>query len=210
VDGRAPSGAAIDATARLYAEPVPVWFSGEDNEQTLVLVYPDWATPGSVPPLAQCRMPCGFQMQRGRYRIEVQETEDTLGGSRPVSIEGPSRLLVTPRDRGKRTAGLVLGIGGIVAVIAGLGIIVHSVANSRYVSSDCSGEWCSRWNSESTAGLLVFVAGCAMTPIGWVMFGKSFRPAIDVQPARAARVPTGRIGLVPLRGGAGLGASFVF
>jgi hypothetical protein len=192
----------------MYAEPVPVWLGTEDGETPFVEIYPDWASPGSVPPLARCRLPCGFQMQRGRYRIRVLETPDTLDGERSVSIDGTSRLVITPRDRAKRTTGLVLGIGGAIAVVAGIALMIHgsSEANNNCNQSNCTYVW----NTESTTGGILFLAGAIMTPIGWVMFGKSARPAIDVEhPGQAAR-PMRYVGFVGLPGGGGLGAKFAF
>jgi hypothetical protein len=194
-----------------YAAPVPVWMTGDDGEVASVALYPEWAAPGSVPPIARCTLPCGFQMPRGRYRLEVAETPNTLGGSRPVTVDGPMRLVVTPRDRTKRTMGLVLGIGGIVAVVAGIGLIADGL--HTYYACNVNTDVCvhtSTFSNEAGAGLAVFLAGAAITPIGWVMFGKSFRPAVDVEHAGAAAVPRARVGVVPFPGGAGLGGSFVF
>ncbi len=192
-----------------YSEPVPVWFQGDDGERAVISLYPEFATVGSGAPLASCRLPCGFQMQRGRYRVAVAETESTLPGSRPVSIDGPSRLTITPRDRAKRTTGLILGIGGAVAVVAGIGLMADGLGRAfRFCDSSTN---CDSGNgAEFGGGLLLFVAGAALTPIGWVMFGKSFRPAIDVEHAMQASGPRGTLGLVGVPGGAGLGGTFVF
>jgi hypothetical protein len=148
-------------------------------------------------------------MQRGRYRIEVIESEDTLSGSRPVSVDGPVRLVITPRDRTKRTMGLTLGIGGAVAVVVGIALLAHG---SSEVPATCDSQgYCSRdWNTEMTTGGLVALAGAIMTPIGWVMFGKSARPAIDVEHVGMAARPTRQIGIIGLPGGAGLGGTFTF
>jgi hypothetical protein len=191
-----------------YGGAVPVWMVGDEGETALVSIYPDWTSEGAVAPLASCHLPCGFQMQPGRYRIQVAETETTLRGSRPVIIEGPSRLTITPRERAKRTAGLVLGIGGIVAVVAGIGLMIDGTHQQR-----CNGDFCREleFDAEAGAGLAVFLAGAAITPIGWVLFGKSFRPAVDVEHgAPTAYAPYGRLGLVGVPGGAGLGGTFVF
>jgi hypothetical protein len=148
-------------------------------------------------------------MQRGRYRIEVLETEGTLGGSRSASVDGPVRLVITPRDRAKRTLGLTLGIGGAVAVVVGVALLVDG-ASGVPATCDTQG-YCSRtWNTEMTTGGLVALAGAIMTPIGWVMFGKSARPAIDVEHVGMAARPTRRIGIIGLPGGAGLGGTFTF
>jgi hypothetical protein len=194
-----------------YTAPVPVWMTGDDGEVATVALYPEYVAPGTAPPIAHCTLPCGFQMPRGRYRLEVAETSNTLGGSRSILIDGPSKLVVTPRDRGKRTMGLVLGIGGIVAVVAGIGLIadgVHTVY--RCDSSGFCDSRVTTFSGEAGAGLALFLAGAAITPIGWVMFGKSFHPAVDVLHPGMGAALRPRIGVIPLRGGAGLGGSFVF
>jgi hypothetical protein len=196
----------------VYGDAVPVWLDSEDDTRPLVQIYPDWASPGSVPPLAQCQLPCGFHMQRGRYRIQVEETESTLGGSRAVTIAGPAHLGITPRDRSKRTLGLVFGIGGIAAVIAGAALFIDGSRTYRNCDIDgiCNDNY--RFGGESSAGVVMLLAGAALTPIGWVMFGKSLRPAIDVGPAAvSAQARRPKFAIVRLPGnGTGLGASVAF
>jgi hypothetical protein len=208
ISAGSPPGAV--GVGSVYSEPVPVWLLTEDGETPVVEIYPEWANPGSVPALARCRLPCGFQMQRGRYRIEVLETEDTLGGSRAVSVDGPVRLVITPRDRAKKTTGLVLGIGGAIAVVTGIALLADGASHVPAVC-DSSGSCTRDWNTEMSTGGLVALAGAIMTPIGWVMFGKSLRPAIDVEHVGAAsRRPVRQIGIIGLPGGAGLGGTFTF
>ncbi|HEX4338420.1 MAG TPA: hypothetical protein VH062_21085 [Polyangiaceae bacterium] len=192
-------------------EGVPVWMTAEDGETALASVYPEWAKPGTVAPLFTCQLPCSLRMERGRYRIEVAETESTLRGNRPVTIEGPSRLVITPRDRSTRSVGLGLGIGGVVAIVAGTVMIIVDITNNLRVS--CDGDFCDRQSSTgglATAGLLLALGGAVVTPIGWVMFGKSFRPAIDVENGVQAAAPRGVLGVVGMPGGAGLGAKLTF
>jgi hypothetical protein len=148
-------------------------------------------------------------MQRGRYRIEVLETADTLGGNRSVSVDGPSRLVITPRDRTKKSTGLVLGIGGGVAVVVGVALLLHGSSDVP-ATCDSSGSCTRPWNTEMTTGGFVALAGAIMTPIGWVMFGKSLRPAIDVEHVGVAARPIRQIGIIGVPGGAGLGGTFAF
>jgi hypothetical protein len=183
---------------------VSVNVMGDDGETANVALHPDWAARGSLPPVAHCTIPCELQMPRGPYSLEVLESPRLAGGSRPIVIDGRSRLVVTPRDRSMRTAGLVLGISGIAAIVGGIGLIADGL------KAECRGDVCSSSSStEAGVGLAVLIAGAALTPIGWVIFGKSFHPGVDVEHPGAATTSRARVGVVPLRSGAGLGGSFV-
>lgn len=193
-----------------YPAPVPLWIFGESNERLAVAIFPEWATPGSMPPLARCVTPCAFTVWQGRYRVAVAETPETFAGNRVVEIYGPSRLVVTPRDKGKRTLGMLLGIGGPVLIVAGLLVAVHGseVADRQgcTVGDSCS----SRWTPEMTTGLLLVVGGMAVTPIGWVMYGKSFRPGVETDRGMASSAVAPRFGVIAMPGGAGLGGRIAF
>jgi hypothetical protein len=193
-----------------YWAPVPVWIIGEGNEALSVAIYPDWAIPGGVPPPARCVTPCSLMLWRGRYRVAVAETPDTFAGNRVIEVEGPTRFVLTPRDRGKRTLGLVLGVGGSVLLVAGVLVAVHGseVADRP----GCIGaEACSsRWTPELTTGLLLVLGGLAATPIGWVMFGKSFRPGVQLDRGAAGSAVAPRLSVIAMPGGAGLGGRVDF
>jgi hypothetical protein len=184
---------------------VPVTLVGDAGETTEVALYPEWAERGPAPFVEHCKLPCNLWIPRGPYRLEIVETLENAGGSRPITIDGPSRLIVTPRDPGQRTRGLVLGIGGIALVAVGIGLMADGV---RTV---CTGDACaSNSRGEAAAGLLVFLAGAVTTPIGWVIFGKSSHPGVDVEHRGTDTTPHASVGVVPLHRGAGLGGSFVF
>jgi hypothetical protein len=203
----APAGA-VPPSAR---STVPVWFEGSDGENPLVEIYPDGVEPGTVPALARCHLPCGLSMARGRYVIHVAETADTLGGSRSVAIEGRSGVAITPRDRMKRTAGLVLGIGGLVVGIVGAALYADGYARAPQPYLCAEHTVCSpSWNAEQIGGFSALIASLALMPIGWVMFGKSFRPAIDIAPAQVGTGPGSHLALIGSRGGARLVGEFVF
>jgi len=210
----APAGAVPSpppGAQRVHVQPVPVWFEGSDGENPLVEIYPNGVKPRTVPALARCRLPCALSMARGRYVIQVVETADTLEGSRSVAIDGPSSVAITPRDRMKRTAGLALGISGLVVGIVGAVLIADGDARAPqpYVCSEhtvCSPSW----NAEQISGFSALIASLALTPIGWVMFGKSFSPGIDTARAQVDTALRGSFGLIALQGGARLVGEFVF
>jgi hypothetical protein len=196
----------MPSPAEVYGAPVPVLIVGADQERLPVSIYPEWAKAHTVPPLARCYAPCTLQMQRGAYRIAIDETGTTMAGDRVVTVDQASRLVVTPRSPSQRTAGLILGIAGPVLLIAGAIIAIEGAA------TDCLDEFCDnrRWTGKETAGVIMMLGGAAITPVGWVMFGKSFRPAIDVQPGRPVAKLAPAVGLIPVRGGLALGGGMSF
>jgi hypothetical protein len=153
-------------------------------EPLLVELYNPSARPLVDPPIARCQVPCRAHLPVGRYKMFVHETEGTLSGARIVDISGPSNVLVSPDARGQRTAGLGLGIGGTVAMIVGAVLVL----------SDLCVDGCSRYDdsSDSRAGIgtALLLGGLVATPVGWVMFGKSFRPEVS-------QMPTAQVGLSP-------------
>lgn len=151
-------------------------------------------------------MPCEALLPRGYYRVRVAETDTTLWGSRPVPILVSSRLLVTPRLRKTRTAGLGIVFTGAGMIITGVALLVHW---DMYGDRVCFQGDCHMVESaEATFGGLMLLLGGVMTPIGWGLFRRS--PAIDVAPISAPPRPTVRAGLIPFRGGAGLGGALSF
>jgi hypothetical protein len=190
---------------------VPVWLDSDDGEKPLVDIYADGTQPGRTAALARCRLPCGFWLRGGQYFIQVVETSDYLGGGRWVSVVGPTRLAITPRKPMKRTLWLVLGIAGAVAVTVGAGLFIDG--DERLPPSRLCAEHvvCSpSWTAEMIGGLLTFAAGAAATPAGWVLFGKSFRPAIDVRRPTVGSSSRSHVGLIGLPGGAGFGGEWMF
>jgi hypothetical protein len=54
----------------------------------------------------------------------------------------------------------------------------------------------------------LMVTGAVLTPTGWVMFAVSHSPTVRLEPNPVRA--TASFGVVPLRGGAGIGGTFVF
>jgi hypothetical protein len=128
-------------------------------------------------PVGTCIAPCRTRLLPGSYNLYVHETKSTVAGWRNVEIAEPSDVTIDPKNRGTRTTGLVLGIGGAVAMFAGALLFVSNVNLDEDQSRRTSGE--AAW-----LGLGMMAAGGIATPIGWTIFGMSFRPGVDVAPAR--------------------------
>jgi hypothetical protein len=146
----------------------------------LVDLYPGEARVGEGPPIARCEAPCQAHLPRGRYRLYVHETASTESGSRVITIADASTLEVDPRSSSQRGQGLALGIGGILMVAGGIVLLLAS--GPLYCVDTCKPTPV-RHPDYAIDGLMLLIAGSAVSPIGWVVFGKSFRPAVDVLPS---------------------------
>ena len=126
--------------------------------------------PDTRRPVALCQGPCTAYLPPGRYRFFVHQTNGTRAGGRTVEIEAPSVVHLKPRTQGHYETGLTLGIvGSALIFISTLALL--SNADGRGDHDDVI-----------AISLLGFVTGAVLTPIGWVSFGRSLRPAVDVQP----------------------------
>lgn len=104
----------------------------------------------------------------GRYRLHVAATGSTREGTSTIHIDRASRLEVSPRGYVGRWIGLgtaIVGMGGMLAGVALLSSGGNNIPDSRLFT-----------------GVGLFMGGAALTPIGWVVFGKSFRPSVGVIP----------------------------
>jgi hypothetical protein len=133
--------------------------------------------PRNRSPLALCTDACQATIVPGRYRLFVNATADTRAGAREVQISEPSQLLVTPRSEGRYTTGLTLGIGGPVLMVLGSVLFLSSIGNGLGDGGSSASD-----GGQAAAGLGMLVGGIVITPIGWVMFGTSLRPKVEVTP----------------------------
>jgi len=145
-------------------------------EPVSVELYNPYARPGVDPPIMRCTAPCRAHVPVGRYKLYVAEGPENLSGSRAVDVSGPSTVVVDPDKPSQRTIGLVLGIGGVVAMISGAVLVLSgSCWDDGYCNHSDDGR--------SGAGAFLLLSGVVATPIGWVMFGKSFKPEVTTTPA---------------------------
>jgi hypothetical protein len=158
-----PISVASEATA------VPLEIRGSEPNLRLEIQDPRTRTP-----LALCTDACQATIVPGRYRLFVNATPTTRAGGRDVQISEPSRLLVTPRSEGRYSTGLALGIAGPVLMVLGSVVFLVNINDSL---RDGSGS-----GDGAVAGLGMMLGGIVMTPIGWVMFGTSLRPKVEVTP----------------------------
>jgi hypothetical protein len=141
-----------------------------------VSIYPEKAKPGLAAPIVECASPpCRVGLYPGRYQLHVSEGPDTVAGSRGIEITAPSLVTVDPDTQEHRSVGLALGIAGPVLMLGG---IVWALSEQCYDTDNCR----NTSDRETRAELAIFtmLAGIAITPIGWVMFGTSYKPEVEV------------------------------
>lgn len=164
-----PSSLVTPANAN---QAVPIELRG--SEPGLRLEIQD---PRNRSPLALCTGACQATIVPGRYRLYVNATPGTRAGGREVQISEPSRLLVTPRTEARRTTGLTLGIAGPVLTVLGSLLFLVNINNSFRDDGSSRAD-----GGQLAAGLGMMLGGIVITPIGWVMFGTSFKPKVEVTP----------------------------
>jgi hypothetical protein len=154
-----------------------------------------------------CTGSCRLEVPPGKYRMRVIEP-DGKTSERTLTIREPEKFWVGPVDDSARTTGLVLGVVGSVMVPVGIILML------RGVEEDIANPNSSSDGQELLFGLMLFAAGAALAPVGWVMFGRSGKFSLDRQAlaqAEAAQRPRLTLGVAALpSGGGGLGASFNF
>jgi hypothetical protein len=156
-------------------------------------VYLEKSKPDRDAPIATCPGNCRVFLAPGTYRFLVTETESTLKGSRVIDVTGPMAIDFDPDTRTQRSTGLVMGIAGPIAMLVGFGILLGDGLHDEYDERDDD-------EAGRTVGGLLLIGGLAATPIGWVMFGRSFKPEYEVRHP----VPSWSVGAGATGSGVGL------
>lgn len=165
-------------------------------------IYQPEAKPGRDWPLLVCGRSCRVALPAGEYRVSVVDAQGRSRASRALAVNGPASWLVRPPSEEQRTTGLVLGVAGPVAMVGGSMLILSGL---------CIEECRDSHADRVAAGLILAIGGVVATPIGWVMFGKSFRPTVEVSSGawRTARALNTKEERASVRGGV-LGLSVAF
>jgi len=98
-----------------------------------------------------------------------------VAGARVFETRGPAVVTVDPDTTEHRDLGLVMGIAGPIVTLVGVGLALS-----------CGPE-CNRSTAERSrvgTGAFLVLGGLTITPVGWVMFGTSFKPEVEVRENR--------------------------
>lgn len=151
-----------------YVAPVPLDLTTSAVGAGFEIYHPD-AKPGRDAPVVVCPTSCRVWVYPGTYLIRITEAEGTLAGNREIEVRRPMSIDFDPDTSAKRTAGLVLGVAGPVMIISGLGLALGTPTDSD-----------DDYEDEAALGALLLLGGLAATPVGWVMFGTSYKPEYEI------------------------------
>lgn len=134
--------------------------------------------------MATCPSSCRLFLYPGKYRIRITETDETLSGSRLIDVSQSMAIEFDPDTSAKKNAGLVLGITGPIMMIAGVATLLGH-PNDYEREED---------RTRINVGAFLLLGGLAATPIGWVMFGTSFKPEYEIRTWNAGPSPSWSMG----------------
>lgn len=199
----APGGAYVP---REYAAPLMVTVTLESTEPGVTIgLFPLRADVARSKAIIRCVDRCTTRVRPGRYKFAVAANEDVVGGSREVEIDADVHLLIDPDMVEHRSVGLAMGVGGIGLFCYGIYSVLHSVDGYGYDGRSSVDE------AEQVRGALSIVASLVFIPVGWVMYGTSFKPEWDAIYSEQAKVePRFNLGFAPVKDGGILGATLSF
>lgn len=175
---RALALAAFVATAAACAEPhagtVPVRLYAPSGVRTTV--FRDVRGVERSSSVAECYGSCRVSLPTGKLVVHVSETHDSYGGRRPIRLDEPSIVRVTPSTPSDRWVGFAAGAGGTVLTVTGAFLLVAGMMSDQDCLRSCRGD------REAGIGAVMFLVGGIAAPVGWVAFGRSFRPSVDIEP----------------------------
>jgi len=125
--------------------------------------------------IARCIGSCRLDLPHGDYKAifyDAAEHEHVF----EFSVDGPGGFEIDDADEGTAKVGLGMGIAGVALVITGTALLTAGLSNACLMS-ECE----NRDNSGGAlfaGGLLVFAAGAAITPVGWVMWARNRHPRL--------------------------------
>lgn len=157
-------------------------------------------------PVAACWGRCVFTTEPGRYTVRIRDTVARKRRQIDINVAKASRFNFEDGDDAARTTGLVLGIVGPAALVAGVAMIMPALLSQGCHDSDCTTD---AENTAAKVGVGLILVGTIATPIGWVVFADNrarLVPVSTTRPVQLAEVSSLRVGLVSVGGRAlGLG-----
>lgn len=159
----------ISIRVRSADVPLHVELQGEDARES---------------PRLECRTPCLARLEPGgKIRLWVHDAESTKTWYRVVRVNGSSEVtFARPAAGATRTVGFALGIGGVVAFLAGFVLLAPG---------GCDGGCEPRDPALTVAGASLLLGGLVMAPVGGILILMSHEPDVDVRPLPTSRAVRG-------------------
>ena len=210
----------LAGTAHAQAAP-PAWYPQQYSQQSLahISIQAAPSTELEVVPaggeaasaVARCKEYCDFWALPGKYTLYARDHSSGERKDLSLRIKQSSRFELDPGDDDARSVGLVLGVGGSAAILAGFFMIMPALMSSMCHGSNCASD---AERDTAAVGLGVLLAGAITTPIGWTMYSRNRTRLnrIDEGSYGAVEPPTElRVGVVGVGlGGLGLGGIATF
>jgi hypothetical protein len=207
---RLPPAAVLSVAAQAKADApvgaVRVLVSTDEDDLLLIV-----ALPGKQQAVVSCYHRCSFWGMPGRYTLWATSPERVVHYETTLDVQQRTAFKVSSGHLGARTAGLIAGIAGPIAMVAGAVVAVMQ-------AEECNESSCPRTKLSPVPAAL-FLGGLTVTISGWMVFALS-EPYVDVvdpvddaptQPVPPSRDPRLQVGVLAFpRGGWGVGLSTMF
>jgi hypothetical protein len=184
-----------------------------EEPSTVHELYREGQIVGQQQPIARCPGNCTFDIAPGRYRMRLLRPDSSSSSSRTFEVGGPSILHVQGPSSDEHWAGLILGVSGSVLFIGGFLALTPYIVSATCDTPGCKDPHQGEWAAVSFFSIGV---GAVAAPIGWIMYAKSFKADVDVEPVWAGsptsrrRGPTWSFAAAPVPGGGAVLAGAVF
>jgi hypothetical protein len=143
------------------------------NEERLLLTV---AQPGASRAIVTCYYQCSFWGVPGRYTVWTTNQERGIRYQTTLDAQRDRTFLASSGNPGARTAGMIAGIAGPIAMVGGVALAVVQVLGDPHCDpspgSDCVD------STGHPLGYALFAGGLVATVIGWLTFATS-GPRVD-------------------------------
>lgn len=137
--------------------------------------------------IARCDNRCVVHVPRGTLEVHLYDRDGALDGTQSFDIDAASHVVIEPSSTGLAGVGLLAGFAGSAAFLVGsLPCVFSSMAEP---ADGAKG---------GQVGCSAMFIGMIAAPMGFVLYGRTRSPSVDVSPLQPSRV---RAAFAPSSGG---------
>jgi hypothetical protein len=171
------------------------------NEDRVLLTVSEPGNPGAI---VSCYHQCSFWGAPGSYTLRATSPERKVHYETTLSVGQRDEFNVSLGHPGARTAGLIAGIVGPVAMAGGFLLGVGHLVEER----GCGEPTCP--TTADYVPVAMLLSGLVTTVVGWTVYAAN-GPRVDGANEERASSPRPQLGVLALpRGGWGVGISTLF